>query len=92
MTATPIPPLRPLGKLFKKLGILYYDPLFGEWYVTLAYKIDRLICVFKGHDYHWYFRFPKKGERPNNDDCGMMRIQNERCSRCWHPKYGIDLE
>jgi len=76
--------LRPLGKLFYKLNLIFYDKLFDDidfnwkyWHVS-----DRIICHFKGHNPEQFYRLPKQCEYGNSEMMGCVKAE-VRCKRCW---------
>lgn len=82
--------LRFLGIIADKLHLLDTDIVTNEPYFTCEHWFTFLTCLLKGHDYNWYFRIPKQGERPYEEHCGMIRMSNRSCSRCGYPEFGIE--
>ncbi len=79
--------MRPLGKLFYKMGLIFYDPIsFDGSNIDFSWKYwhiaERIVCHFKGHNPEQYYRLPKDGEVGLIDKCGTVKAEI-RCHRCF---------
>lgn len=76
-----------MGNMNKKTSNSNEGQTLEDWFnkpyhLTLEDILEKVVCLFKGHDWGFYWIFPEKPEQGYKDYCGLVRESIQHCQRC----------